>query len=488
MLSFPDSFSGREREVADIVGLLPTGSFLKSYVMGAAEVTDAPLGYHVAAGLSLLAQTVPSQVKLSDGTTNLNFYSIITGPSGARKTTAITLAAKVGKAAGLQTIMEAEPGSHEGFTESLIEQAQQLILYPEFGDFLEASSTRKETYLTKLRSAFMKAYDGNPIGRRTVVRRDRNGEEMGGGEVLVENYRIGILGAVAMPLLVQHTSRHDWTGGFLSRFYVVHAEQERDYLRTRAWEQPLSYAVDWMRMRLNLGTLILGCAQNDMSEYAWKRYEEWYYSMEARGARNDALRALAARLGPTALKLALLLSWDYGTASSGMPWQIELSALEPAIRLTELHYKAYKEIEGNFADDYEEAVTQMVLSCVASADRQGRGLTVGEISKAVRRSDKKVMDALRTLKARGDVKDNNVTRNTALGVSAIRNEVILTHGEVAGGGPGAEGAMVIQFPQPAAAAQENGTSGASNTGWSVTVPGGSTPPTGSPSGGVNPFD
>jgi hypothetical protein len=465
MLSFPDSFSGREREVADIVGLLPTGSFLKSYVMGAAEVTDAPLGYHLAAGLSLLAQTVPSQVKLSDGTTNLNFYSIITGPSGARKTTAVTLAAKVGKAAGLQTIMEAEPGSHEGFTESLIEQSQQLILYPEFGDFLEASSTRKETYLTKLRSAFMKAYDGNPIGRRTVVRRDRNGEEMGGGEVLVENYRIGILGAVALPLLVQHTSRHDWTGGFLSRFYVVHGEQERDNLRTAPWEQPMSYAVDWMRMRLNLGTLILGCAQNDMSELAWKRYEAWYYGMEARGEKNDALRALAARLGPTALKLALLLAWDYGAASSGMPWQIELSALEPAIRMTELHYRAYREIEGNFADDYEETVTQMVFSMIRNADRNGRGLTIGEISKGIRRSDKKVLDALRTLKVRGDVSDFAISRPNRYGTMSVRNEFVLTNGEVMAARDTGPGATIIPL-RPTT--QVPGTSGTSN-GWSFTV-------------------
>ena len=123
-----------EQEVWDA---LPSRGFLRSYVEYASTTTDANIAYHVAAGLSILSQTVPTDFCVPYASPLWgNMFSLIVGDSSkSRKTASINVAQRILRDAIPGSVGEV-PGSQEGLYEGLRAQPRQLIIYGEFGEFL----------------------------------------------------------------------------------------------------------------------------------------------------------------------------------------------------------------------------------------------------------------------------------------------------------------------------------------------------------------
>jgi hypothetical protein len=94
-------------------------------------------------------------------------------------------------------------------------------------------------------------------------------------------------------------------------------------------------------------------------------WDEWCHLLKemARKSERESNAAIHRALGH-AIKIAMLLSWDYGNARSGEPWAVELSALEPAIKIVNLHIESVQEIAQGLAVDRDMKDERRMLQAI----------------------------------------------------------------------------------------------------------------------------
>lgn len=201
----------KERELA----LRVAGEgFLGSYLAYARTVTAAPLIYHLATGLSIIAGAIGSNVAfVGAGDTEYwpNQYSLLLGKSGMHKTTAMNV--------GLEVLRRAAPGtlysdqySQEQFIIGLRDRPNRLLAVEEFATLL---SDMERSYMVGLKETLTKLYDP----RQEFVRSLR-----GEGDVRVSRPSITILGASTIDWLVAHLKEVDFVSGFMPRFLLWPSE------------------------------------------------------------------------------------------------------------------------------------------------------------------------------------------------------------------------------------------------------------------------
>jgi hypothetical protein len=142
---------------SEVLAALPSHGFLRRYVEYATERTDANVAYHLAGGLMLLSQAVPIDYSMPWGSPVYgNVYSMVVGGSSkSRKTSALNIAARLLQDA-LPSSLQETPGSQEGLIESLRREAKQVVLYPEFGEFLAKS---EEGYFLPMKTTLTNLWD-----------------------------------------------------------------------------------------------------------------------------------------------------------------------------------------------------------------------------------------------------------------------------------------------------------------------------------------
>lgn len=211
-----------EAELASVQAQLG-GTFMPMMVRLAATQTDAPIQYHVLTALVTLAGIVPQRpigVKVRFGAmslTDVSIFAVLTGPSGARKSTSLRYGkVMVQKVCGKGQV-PASPGSKPALVDAISVAPDGIvsIFEMEWSTFLAAS--KGHGYLAELKTALMTAFDGDPLSDQTRKR----------GVVKAEEYRLCYAAAVATHLLEIHTDASDIAGGFLSRFFI--ADHPKDH-------------------------------------------------------------------------------------------------------------------------------------------------------------------------------------------------------------------------------------------------------------------
>lgn len=311
---------------------LPSHGFLRSYVEYASHCTDANIAYHVAGGLSCLTQCVPLDyaVPYTSPLYGTMFSMVVGASSRSRKTASLAIAQRILRDAIADSIIET-PGSQEGLYEGLRHHPRQLIVYPEWGEFLAKA---EEGYMMPVKTAFTNVWDGLAAGRALAKKRDG----------IIEKPRLSLLCAVATDLLERHTEQADWTGGFLARFLTFYAEPEREF--------PTPPIDDEVR-RLEMTRWLEGLADPRvqpgrslwLDDQAQSMWHDWYDGLRPL-ISGSVQRAAAAcsRASAIAAKITLLLAWDIGEARSGQPWRATVRELEPALKLTNLHLESVLEL------------------------------------------------------------------------------------------------------------------------------------------------
>ena len=334
----------------EVLEVLPPNGFLRSYVRWAGRWLEAGIAFHLGAGLALLSQSVPGEMEFPGITrTRANLYTLLVGPSSvSQKTRSIQAAESILRDALPHTVM-VRPGSPEACIEGLTDGQPQILFYEEFGSFLQGTE-KGRGQLAPLRMVLTDLYDCGPVGRQLVA-----GKKKKGSQIVKENPRLSMLAGVTPGLLEAFTTEIDWTEGFLGRFFTLYATSERD-------NGAGPFHGEDVRHELS-ATLRAYAAGEDMftaslqpcqgfglgSEALW---DEWCHTLKDRARKSDReSRAAIHRAVGHAIKIAMLLSWDYGSARSGEPWALELDALEPAIKIVELHIASVEEIAQGLATD-----------------------------------------------------------------------------------------------------------------------------------------
>jgi hypothetical protein len=330
-----------EAEVAETLNRLPKSSLLRRYVTYAAQCTDAPLIYHVAGGLTILAATAPIDLAFPFGNMiHANLFSMLVGRSRLeRKSSAIKLARRIIEAACPKLSTET-PGSRDALIESVRAAPKQILFYEEFGDFLAST---KDGHLASVKLLLNDLYDTAPVGRMLVGK----GRTPTVGNV--RNSRVSLIGGVTPAYLEDETTSTDWTGGFFSRFLIFYDARERGFspLTDNVTRDVLTAEV-----RRRVETIRPGACLgfDELASRVWMAFIGDIEGALSHVAPN-AIGPVAGAQG-LAIKIAMLLALDCGQAfQNGRPWYVDNAALDVAIDIVRWHVRCAQAIAAALAQN-----------------------------------------------------------------------------------------------------------------------------------------
>lgn len=386
--------SEAERELMfDICG--GRTSWLWHYVDYARSLTDAPLAFHVGAGLVALAGAAGSRLSWTGGGGRENWpnlYLLLLAPSGIyRKSTSVDLACSLLERACPGVVMDRE-FSPERFIRNLAQHPTSVLKEAEFASLLERM---KATYMSGLKQRLTELYDCVPEYARNI-----SGAEggQGGERIRIMRPALSILSASTTDWLVASITEMDLRSGFLPRFLMISSETrepepaggywaERDMAAENRLVQVLGEIAHRPSAHLNVSQVRDQLVTWDTK--ARKRYEV--------GAGTDELAGLYARLAHSAAKLCALLT------VAEEPAQAEYTVLpQTATRATRLMDWILKQSEATYAEhlvfEKFERLAQKALLMISHEGTERR-----EILRRLHLPVDQMNKLLDTLRERGQV-------------------------------------------------------------------------------------
>ncbi len=377
---------------ADAARACPQQGFLFQYVLHAMKQTTSPLAYHLGVGLSILAATCPSTYGMRyAGTLRPNMYTLLVGRSGEdQKSSALGIGKEVLFEAAAALVGDF-PGSAEGLIESLDRQNTQLIPVSEFGKLLAAA---QRGYFEPIKTLLTDAWDCTPQQRAKANNKI----------IRVDNPRLSVMGGCSVPYLEKHTLAEDWTGGFMGRWFVIHAQRERVDPDPVGDDSMKPWLVDELKRRAYTPAAgdVLG-----LTPAAKQLWADWFTEVSNRQLPGNIV-GIRARAPTIARKIAMLLGWDYGGAIAGQPWHMDVDVLVPAIAITELHIRSLVDLAEVIAEHPDARARRSVLDAIRIV---GGEATLGQILTVMKSKRRPVMESLDAIMEEGRV----VRYDTALG-------------------------------------------------------------------------
>lgn len=378
----------RESEILDLIARLPDG-YVKTHVFWALPTTDAPAAFHLAAALAALSATCPQTLHIDFGTRICpNIFAMAVGNSGDdRKTSAVKKAATL-LARALPEVLVGDPGSAQGLVDGFVHQQVQVIVYDEFGNFLKAAGTG--THMEPVKTEFNRLYDAPP----TLSRTRANGKG-----IMAQEPRLSILAACATTYLEAYTDLVDWGGGFMNRWFLLAADRERLYpMPSQEDPQLRDWLVSNLQHRAGLHKVGRYAGFSPEGEALWLA---WFHELHQRKLPlPPQMMGFRARMQTVALKIAMLLAWDYGGIADMETWQLTPEILGPAIEIAEMHLRSVCSISKGLAGTKDQRDRRAVLHVVGTAP----GLaTVGVVCKATGLLKRRVSEILETLLEEGSI-------------------------------------------------------------------------------------
>jgi len=329
---------------------LPPSGFLRSYCMWAFEVCDAPLAYHVGTGLSLMAAVAPANLGLpwAGGFMPANLWCMLVGPSGDRKTTAIARGTER-LAVQCDARLGEDAGSKEAAYKALSERPQQLLVLPEFGDFLAATTDARTA---PIRPFHMQAYDGYVTPKKYNTRQD----------IRIVNPRLSILAGIAPSLLAAWTRPVDFEGGYIGRYCIFFSERSRT---TPIPGSDPEYAGRLSEALYNMMQDTVGRCLGFTPEAAvtWAQWNERLMTDPA-FKLDERMAGAINRLPTSVLKAVLLYAFDSGVCREGRDWWITPELLQYAFVIGGMHALSLRTISERVSESKDMKDRKVVLDVV----------------------------------------------------------------------------------------------------------------------------
>lgn len=408
-------------------------TFLRQFTAYCEERTDAPMVYHLAVGLTLLAAATPKEFALGNtfgGVTYPNLYAMILGPSGARKTHAASMGFDQIFARALPQRVGNLPGSYEGLLESLAERPSQCLFDPEMSRFYR-QSRGEGGHLGPLKQGLTDVYDCKKISRQTR-------------KVKIQPqdiHRLNIIGCIALDEFEANVEATDITGGFVSRFLLAVGTRTR----AKKLEVSPSYRYSADGLAAHLRWISNACPQNLASlsqgatDYLNDVGSKWDTVTQGVDLRRWA--SIWERAPAMARKIALLLALDryalnldvqttknpvdgsttlYGTTADQLPPVIiEVEDARKAVEITQLFVAPAVQLVDRLPTSRQAREIQAVRRAVETTSREAHrhgvpGATFGAISREAGTNRRTTTHMLETLQEQGLVKATPCDRGTML--------------------------------------------------------------------------
>jgi hypothetical protein len=360
-------------------------SWLRRYVAYAAERTDAPIAFHLCTGLGVLAANAGHRLQgqFTGSKLSTNLWVMVVGSSGdARKTTALRIGTNLLKSVQPESIGE-PPGSEEGLVDQLADQENQLIIYGEFGQFLEKSQIG---YLSALKTRYTQVYDGDPVGRMLAKKRKSH----------CENPRLSMLAGTTLEFLETFTTTVDWQAGFLNRFFIVVAARERNLITPT--EDPAEQSALEDRLReLQLGPL---GRYGGFTPQAVQLWEKWNGLREIAMSRPEEFvpaltQGLLSRQPTLLLKIAMLLAYDTDSCRAEN-WKLSEDNIRSAAHIVKIQAQSAAFLAKHVSESSDRRDRRTVLNCL-----NGVAVSMGDLIKRSRIQKRKLYPVLDSLVEEG---------------------------------------------------------------------------------------
>ena len=316
---------------------IPTDSYLADVIQFGESRTEGNILFHLMSGLATLAVVAERGLDstIFPGTSTLsNLWVLLVGPSAtSKKTTCMTLQTKPLSAIA-PTLVLSKPGSAQGLTKHLAAKPVCLMVLPEFGDFLAATSKDAgSSFYGQVKESLVKWFDGEsesiPYSQETIT---------------VVDPRLSLLAATAPAFLSDHTSPRDWEGGLYSRFVVVYTNAERVVDIPDGSDEALAVSnrarrrvERWLRTGPEGGREFPMHPAVTMDPEAQEVWRAWVRILKHRQEMFSEYPAINSAMGRVTLhtaKMSLLLSMNAGLCEGG-PWSLRARELALAIRITD---------------------------------------------------------------------------------------------------------------------------------------------------------
>ncbi len=378
-----------DNEVWDWVQAQPSHSFLRVYLDYARTQTPAHFSVHAINALVLCGASAPTAL-VGRGTgfvadTHAPIYGLVVGSTGSWKTQSQNVAMRLLRASALQEYCSPRPASAESLHKGLSEQPHAVISYPEFSTFLAATSGT-DGMGTRLRVAMIDAFDCESY--------ETSG--LRSGKFTVTDPRLSLFAACAPAHIATHTTQDDFSGGFLNRFLVAHAEAPA-YNENWQREQDTTlqtWLVDWLSgsRERPIG------ACNGMSPDAYAMWRTWRSDWNKVEATLSTIeRDTAARTPMLAMRIAVIAAWARGAPCAPV-WHIEASDIYAGLGAALLHTTSCRALLGAVPRTNERREINLVLSAI-----RDDWTALGKITHDSHLGKRKVVQHLETLEEEGKV-------------------------------------------------------------------------------------
>ncbi len=229
----------------------PKHSWLSEYVSYARQITDAPIAFHVGAGLVALAGAVGSKLSWEGGGGRenwANLYVLLLAPSGIyRKSTSVDLACSILDRACPGVVMDRE-FSPERFIANLAEHPTSVLKEAEFSSLLERM---KSSYMTGLKQKLTELYDCVPEYGRNIQGQTEKGVPVPGGKrFVITRPALSIISASTTDWLAQSMDANDLRSGFIPRFLMIASTVREPEPTNGYWAERDSGMENWLVQHL----------------------------------------------------------------------------------------------------------------------------------------------------------------------------------------------------------------------------------------------
>lgn len=369
---------------------LVTEGFFADYLEWTAE-HESPGQYHFGSAITVVAAGLGRRPRIEWEARNLypNLYTLLVGPSGARKGAAIDRALRlIVPAMGANQLPN--EGTHQGFAAALRKRyedtdtrADGLIVAPEFGVLM--SRDRNKEDLVKWLTDW---YDSPDRWERAL-----RGEE----DYELGNLYVGVLGGSTLDWLRDMPS-DAITGGFMPRFILF------DALCKRRWKSRPKFNEKLERELFNRLTRITASLPTVIrwSDGAGLLLDDWYERVireQYEGCSDPQFHKWLERKQSAAMKLATV--WQL---SDGGPKDVlEVEWLTKAIAVVEWGDHTVKRVYGALGVTQEGQAAADVLERVKL---MGGSATLRSLCSELKKkyTSSRIKGALNTLRAAGDIR------------------------------------------------------------------------------------
>lgn len=370
----------RPLTASEVVAAVPMRDcFITRYLRWASPQTDAPIAYHLATALGLLATVAPTDLAIvyAGPPMHANLFVLVAGRSGEDRKSTATAMGRGLLIRAAPSLAGHEPGSAEGLIDALAAQPTQMISYSEFGSFL--ARAQEGSYFEAIKTRYNELFDAVPVQRMKAS----------GKGVIVDKPRVSILAACATPYLEKYTEPVDWSGGFMGRWLVFYSHREKLLPFGAAADPALEASLIaelGARSTMSAGKCV------GLTPEAEALWTTWFADVSNRPL-PDYIVGARARVPTMAMRVALLLGWDYGGALTGGEWRLTPDEIEPAIKIAELHLRSVTAIADVLCESRDMRDRRAVLNVV-----QSRGpLSFGDVCKHAKLLKRRVHEILDTL-------------------------------------------------------------------------------------------